>query len=71
MANNQLELENREKEIAENTARILKYCNTTEKKAFKLAKEYNNYPHKSITKFLDEQGVELKHTQQLKGGNTQ
>lgn len=69
LANNKLELENKEKEIAENTTRILKYCNTTEKKAFKLATEYHNHPNKSITNFLDEKGVELKHTQQLKGGN--
>ena len=70
LANQKVQADRKEQELSETTARILKYCDVSETKAEELAEDYfHNYPHKSITNFLDEQGVELKHTQQLKGGN--
>jgi len=68
LANERVQSDKKEQDLAESTARILKYCDVSETKAEELAEEYYTHPHKSITKFLDEKGVELKHTQQLKGG---
>ena len=71
LANERVQSDKKEQDLAESTARILKYCDVSETKAEELAEEYYTHPYKSITKFLDEKGVELKHTQQLKGGNAQ
>ena len=69
LANERVQSDKKEQELAESTARILKYCDVSEKEAEELAEDYYNHPDKSITNFLDEKGVELKYTQQLKGGN--
>jgi|10_taG_2_1085330.scaffolds.fasta_scaffold04011_5 septal ring factor EnvC (AmiA/AmiB activator) len=69
LANERVQSDKKNQDLAESTARILKYCDVSEKEAEELAKDYYNHPNKSITNFLDEKGVELKHTQQLKGGN--
>lgn len=61
LANQKVQVDRKEQEISETTARIIKYCDISEKEAEELAEDYfHNHPHKSITKFLDEKGVKMK-----------
>lgn len=69
IANKKIEHDKKEQDMMETTNSIMKYYDMSEKEAEELALEYYQNPNISITKFLDGKGLEMKYTQQLKGGN--